>query len=70
MKKGLFPVLLVAGALVSGCNEHMTYDELDATRVNAANAIEKVNSLEARVEELEGQVEELQSRLDEIGRSN
>lgn len=70
MKKAIFPAVLVAAVLLFGCGKQMSYDDQDATRVNAANAIQKTSELTARVEELESQVEELQSRLDEIDNSN
>ena len=41
----------------------MSYDELDARRANALNALERANSAKARIEQLEGRVDELEVKL-------
>ena len=49
--------------LLAGCSESMSYDEQDAARVNAINALVRANDAISRIEELEARVEELESQL-------
>lgn len=49
--------------LLAGCSESMSYDDQDATRVNAINALAKANDASARVDDLEARVAELEARL-------
>jgi hypothetical protein len=51
--------------LVAGCGgpRTMSYDQLDATRANAANALMRANEALGRIEALEARIEELEERL-------
>lgn len=49
--------------LLTGCGNRMSYDELDATRANAVNALAKANAAAGRLDDLESRVSELEARL-------
>jgi len=49
--------------LLSGCEKHMSYDELDATRVNAINALAEAQAAKDRAEQLESDLEDAQQKL-------
>lgn len=63
MERGLWIGVGAALVLLSGCFKSMSYDEQDAARVNAINALVKANSTADRVEHLEFRVEELEAKL-------
>ena len=66
---GLWIGIGAALVLLTGCHEpprSMSYDQQDATRVNAINALAVANNAVARVEELETRAEELEGRVDEL----
>jgi hypothetical protein len=46
-------LILLAALALAGCGERgMTYDQLDATRANALNALNRANSAYSMAEEL------------------
>ena len=63
MQRAFWLAAGAALALLSGCGETMSYDQLDATRANASNALARSDAAIARVEELEGRVDELEAKL-------
>lgn len=63
MERTLWMATAAALVLLSGCQKVMTFDQQDATRANAVNALARADAAIARVEELEGRVDELEAKL-------
>ena len=66
--------VVLAALVTAGCGDRtMSYDQLDATRANALNALSRANSAYSMAEEvtmstsdLEGRIDDLEARLEEL----
>ena len=69
MEPGLWIGVGAALVLLTGCYEppkSMSYDQQDATRINAINALSVASNAVTRVEEPEAWAEELEGRVEEL----
>ncbi len=53
-------------AMLTGCGQRMSYSDLDATRANALNALDRANSAYTKVEELASRVDDLESQVSDL----
>lgn len=66
MERGFWLAVGLGLALLTGCGKQMSYGDLDATRVNALNALDRANEAYAKADELESRVGDLESRVDDL----
>ena len=73
MQRAIWMAAGMALVLMAGCQRTMSYGDLDATRVNAINALnqsnevaDQISDLEARVYDLEGQVAVLEANVSNL----
>jgi len=53
-------------AMLTGCVQRMSYSDLDATRANALNALDRAGSAYAQVEELASRVDDLEAQVSDL----
>lgn len=59
-------LILAGGVLLFGCEKRMSYDQLDAMRADASNAVAQSQELQEKVEDLETKVDDLEGRLSAV----